>query len=345
MSSIDRTPCCEISTFPYEPNIFDECLPQSITSLYETPREFFIPGVAGPKFSKYNYTNYSNTTIANNNNNDNAKAYNSSIIMNKAIVQALVIEYDSIQSYTMSYSDMFMFVNKIETWFLNELSTAPDGMHNGWFTSDLKFFNLQDTLSKGTILAICMSMSVALIILLIVTLNIFISVYAIITITFTILTTISILILIGWKLNVLESVAVTTAIGLAVDFSLHYGVQYRLSPDADRISATRFALSRMIGPTSMAAITTGVAGGLMLPSKLLAYIQIGVFLIITMTISWLYATFFFTSLLLLFGPEYGFGQFRYPKLRRNDCNHKNVNKCCSAGGNSSGEGHCSDINR
>lgn len=65
----------------------------------------------------------------------------------------------------------------------------------------------------------------------------------------------------------------------------------------------------------MAALTTGIAGALMLPSTILAYIQIGVFLVIVMSISWIYATFFLMSLLRVIGPQYGFGQFRYPKLR------------------------------
>jgi predicted RND superfamily exporter protein len=40
--------------------------------------------------------------------------------------------------------------------------------------------------------------------------------------------TVAILVLFGWTLNVVESIAVSVAIGLAVDFSLHYGVQYHL---------------------------------------------------------------------------------------------------------------------
>lgn len=47
MSGINRYPCCEESTFPYNSEIFDMCLPESISSLYETPREYFMPGVAG----------------------------------------------------------------------------------------------------------------------------------------------------------------------------------------------------------------------------------------------------------------------------------------------------------
>ena len=70
-------------------------------------------------------------------------------------------------------------------------------------------------------------MTVSLLVLLVVTLNILVSFYAILTVTLTIFSIVGCLVLLGWKLNVLESVAVSVIIGLAVDFSLHYGVQYR----------------------------------------------------------------------------------------------------------------------
>ena len=38
----------------------------------------------------------------------------------------------------------------------------------------------------------------------------------------------------GWELNILESVVVTLAIGLSVDFTLHYGIMYTLAADTDR---------------------------------------------------------------------------------------------------------------
>ncbi|KFB38757.1 AGAP004140-PA-like protein [Anopheles sinensis] len=302
MGEIDRTPCCEVSPFPFAPDIFDQCLPESISSLYETPREFFIPGVAGPKFARSSF-------VVDGENDREAEDAGK-------VVKAVVIEYESTQVFTMSYTEIDTFVRSVEGWLAEQLHDAPPTMANAWFISELEFFDLQDTLSTGTMVAIAMAMAVALLVLMLVTLNVLISLYAIVTVTFTILTTVAVLVLLGWKLNVLESVAVSTAIGLAVDFSLHYGVHYRLSTDgSDRRSSTRFSLQRMLGPTAMAAITTGIAGALMLPSSVLAYIQIGVFLVIVMSISWLYATFFLMSLLRLIGPQYGFGQFRYPKLR------------------------------
>lgn len=87
---------------------------------------------------------------------------------------------------------------------------------------------------------------------------------------------VSILVLLEWRLNVLESIAVTAAIGLAVDFTLHYGINYRLSEEESRGHAAAFSLSRMAGPTLMAAITTGAAGAFMLPSSVLPYIQVNI---------------------------------------------------------------------
>lgn len=319
MSGIDRTPCCESSKFPYPPHIFDECLPQIISTLYESPRYVFIPGIAGPKFARSPSSHAQSHE-------QNGSVYHKNASASKhnfpPLVKALVVEYESTQSYTMSYAEIENFTKTVERWFESAMISAPDGMRNAWFTSELNFYDLQRTLSWGTLTAITIAMTTSLIILLLVTLNIFISVWAVLTVTLTILTTIACLVLLGWKLNVLESIAVSTAIGLAVDFTLHFGVNYRLSPLTDRVSAVRYSLSRMIGPTIMAAVTTGAAGAFMIPSSVLAYTQIGSFLLIVMSISWLYGTFFFASVLCAMGPQHNFGQIRIWSYNKQE--NKNV---------------------
>lgn len=318
MDYTDRTPCCDTSRFPYEPDVFDLCLPQIISSLYATPREFFTPGVAGPRFMASNrFENNINSSLSGEEY-ANTTFENSSNITTAAppIVKALVIEFESNVSYSTVYKHVKKFVNTVEEWFQNELKTAPPEMEGGWFISELKFYDVQDTLRSGTLIAITVAMSASLIVLLLVTLNILISLYAVITVLLTIFVTVAILILLGWKLNILESVTVSTAIGLAVDFSLHYGIHYRLAPSCERLAATQFSLSRIIGPTAMAAVTTGMAGTLMLFSNVLPYLQIGIFLLVVMSVSWSYATFFLVSLFKLFGPEYGFMQYEYPRVQK-----------------------------
>lgn len=101
------------------------------------------------------------------------------------------MEYDSNHSYSMSFKEMDEFYNQVETWFQKELSNAPVGMRKGWFISDLGFYDLQLTLSNGTVIAISVSMIVAFVVVFLVTLNIFISFFAIVTVTCIIFVTVS----------------------------------------------------------------------------------------------------------------------------------------------------------
>lgn len=287
IDNMDRRPCCEKEHFPYNSTVFDQCIVYAMGDLYETPSEYFIPGMAGPKFSKDQFPT----------------------------IKAVVVEYDSNYSYSMSYEHMHTFFTQVEEWMNKQLMSAPTSMKRGWFVSDLEFYDLQNVLSQGTVAAIGISMGLALVVLLVATLNILTSFYAILTITCSIFVIMAILVSLGWKLNVLESIAISTAIGLAVDFSLHYTVHYRLCPTSDnRVKSTRYALANMVGPSLMAATTTGAAGAFMMPSIILPYIQIGIFLITVMSVSWLYATFYLGSLLAVAGPENQFGQFHYSKL-------------------------------
>lgn len=102
-----------------------------------------------------------------------------------------------------------------------QLRSAPTGMRGGWFVSRLEFYELQRTLYEGTLWAMGVSLILALIVLAFVTFNPLISLYAIVTIGAAIIVTIACLILLGWKLNVLESVAVSTAIGMYRNISLY----------------------------------------------------------------------------------------------------------------------------
>lgn len=284
MTNSSLLPCCEEEKFPYKPEVFEKCVPDMIASLYRSPRYIFVPGVSGPKFER-----------------NRNKTFNEHQIYSS--IRALVIEYESTQPFSTSFTEMANFSSIVENWFNEMLKTAPNALKNGWFTSELGFYDLQQTLSSGTLNAAIIAIISSLIALLLSTKNIFLSLYAVLTVIFTILSTMAILVLLQWKLNIVESIAVMTAIGLGIDFVLHYALNYQLSKKKDRKSATEYALSHMIGPTLMAALTTIIVGIFMVFSNVLAYIQIAQLLLVVMTVSWLYATFFFASILYIFGPE------------------------------------------
>uniref|UniRef100_A0A8C1T1P6 Dispatched homolog 1 (Drosophila) n=1 Tax=Cyprinus carpio TaxID=7962 RepID=A0A8C1T1P6_CYPCA len=276
-------PCCSQSTFPYRQDVFELCIKRAIMELDRSTIYHLDSKTPGPRFDI-------NDTI-----------------------RAIVLEFQSTYHFTLAYEKMHQFYREVDAWIQEELKDAPEGLSYGWFVSNLEFYDLQDSLSDGTLIAMALSVVVAFSVMLLTTWNIIISFYAIISIAGTIFVTVGSLVLLGWELNVLESVTISVAVGLSVDFAVHYGVAYRLAPQPDREGKVVFSLSRMGSAIAMAALTTFVAGAMMMPSTVLAYTQLGTFLMLIMCISWAFATFFFQCMCRCLGPQGTCGQIPLPK--------------------------------
>lgn len=277
-------PCCSQSTFPYKQDVFELCIKRAIMELDRSTIYHLDSKTPGPRFDI-------NDTI-----------------------RAIVLEFQSTYHFTLAYEKMHQFYREVDAWIQEELKSAPEGLSYGWFVSNLEFYDLQDSLSNGTLIAMALSVLVAFSVMLFTTWNIIISLYAIISIAGTIFVTVGSLVLLGWELNVLESVTISVAVGLSVDFAVHYGVAYRLAPEAEREGKVVFSLSRMGSAIAMAALTTFVAGAMMMPSTVLAYTQLGTFLMLIMCISWAFATFFFQCMCSCLGPQGTCGQIPVPKM-------------------------------
>lgn len=165
--------------------------------------------------------------------------------------------------WTAAYDKMDDFWKSLKTWESEIFATAPSGMKNGWLVSyDLEqMYNLQDSLKQGTFSSLSISVAIAFGVMLLTTLNIFISIYAIVTIIGIIAISVGCLVLLGWQLNILESIVMSVAVGLSIDFTMHYGVAYRLSPHKeDRELRVRYSFSHIGSAISMAALTTFTTG-------------------------------------------------------------------------------------
>ncbi|KAG8543209.1 hypothetical protein GDO81_025209 [Engystomops pustulosus] len=276
-------PCCSQQGFPYKQEVFELCIKRAIMELERSTVYHLDSKTPGPRFDI-------NDTI-----------------------RAVVLKFKSSYLFTFAYEKMHHFYKEVDAWVSKELQSAPVGLSNGWFVSDLEFYDLQDSLSDGTLIAMGLSVAVAFSVMLLTTWNIIISLYAIVSIAGTIFVTVGSLVLLGWELNVLESVTISVAVGLSVDFAVHYGVAYRLAPDSDREGKVVFSLSRMGSAIAMAALTTFVAGAMMMPSTVLAYTQLGTFMMLIMCISWAFATFFFQCMCRCLGPQGSCGQIPLPK--------------------------------
>ena len=174
------------------------------------------------------------------------------------------------QPFTTAFSVIDGFYDKVNSWVKTEMSKAPAGLNNAWAGSwGFQFYGLQIGLSEGTYSSLGISVAVSFVVMLLTTLNIFISIYAIITIIGVIAITIGSLVLAGWQLNILESIVMSVAVGLSIDFTMHYGVAYRLAPDkSNRESRVRYSLVHIGSAISMAALTTFLTGDTFFSSSL-----------------------------------------------------------------------------
>ncbi len=198
----------------------------------------------------------------------------------------------------------------IKNFFDRELQSAPKGLQSGFFSAlwTFTFYDLQHAIAYGTFYSIGLSLGVALVVMLLTSLNALITLYAIVTISLAISCTVGSIVLMGWHLNIIESITISLAVGLSIDFTIHYGVAYRLSKAYDGKERVDESFSCVGSAVAMAALTTFAAGSAMMPSHTVAYTKLGTFLMLVMAFSWLYATFFFQSVCRIIGPRGTFCQ-------------------------------------
>ena len=183
-------------------------------------------------------------------------------------MEALVVEYDSNVTFSFSHDEMRDFYHSVENWFSTVIQTAPPQLRSGFFLSHLAFYDVQSSLLEDTLMAIGLAMTLAVIVVFASTFNIGLTLLAVFTISGVIFVSMAVLVFMGWKLNILESVAITLAIGLSVDFTLHYAMMFKrgsaLEEDnvgpGDQARAVLYSITNIGGPVTMAAFTTLIPG-------------------------------------------------------------------------------------
>ena len=106
--SVDRMPCCEQNTFPYKPEVLRECAAEATTRLYQSPSHLWTRGApvtAGLKFVR-----------------EPIEAY---VLTNRSMripflpkIRALVVEYDSTFTYSLSFKEMDHFFKQVSYYCL-----------------------------------------------------------------------------------------------------------------------------------------------------------------------------------------------------------------------------------
>ncbi|GMT01388.1 hypothetical protein PENTCL1PPCAC_23562, partial [Pristionchus entomophagus] len=99
----------------------------------------------------------------------------------------------------------------------------------------------------------------------------------------------------GWVIGLLEAIILVLVVGLSFDYTLHYGASLPSKGCSSHRIET--SLRRAVNPVSLAAFSSILAGAPMLLCKTHAFFQVGVFIVVLTSVSWLFSTFFFLPLL------------------------------------------------
>ena len=79
----------------------------------------------------------------------------------------------------------------------------------------------------------------------------------------------------------------SVAVGLSIDFTMHYGVAYRLAPDkSQRESRVRYSLAHIGSAITMAALTTFLTGKCFNPKFMIFSIHSSNILSVTLLVYW-----------------------------------------------------------
>ncbi|VDK26881.1 unnamed protein product [Anisakis simplex] len=126
----------------------------------------------------------------------------------------------------------------------------------------------------------------------------FVSVMALLSIVVIVVCSVAFVVQLGWVIGVLEAVILVLVVGLSFDFTLHYGASIpRKGCAKHRVTV---AIQKSAIPVALAALSSIIAGVTMLAAETHAFYQVGVFLVTSTSVSWLYSTFFFLPLLTFF---------------------------------------------
>ncbi|XP_077395232.1 protein dispatched homolog 2 isoform X2 [Festucalex cinctus] len=287
--------CCNNVTFPFPPIVFENCLSMMLAERYA---EGHLTHGGGAYFQP------------------------------DGRIAALVLAFKTTYRYSFTFSQTNVFYRETLQWFNKEISGAPPGLENGWFISQLSLFDLQQALSSEMVVVAGTSVALTFILLLLATCNIPLSMYGTVAVGGSVFVTVGLLVLLEWQLSGIEALFISSAAGLSVDFVANYCISYCFAPHSDKIGKVAHSTKRMGCPVAIVSGAFFCTGIIMLPSTVLLFRKLGIFLFLVKCVACGFATFFFQSLCCFFGPQKNCG--RIPLLCLSDPSGGMLSYCSGA---------------
>jgi hypothetical protein len=180
--------------------------------------------------------------------------------------------------------------------------------HFGWWP----WVITMRVLAQGAVFGIVLSSILTFLVLLVTTLNIWLTIFSSLTIFGIVSCILGEMVLLGWELGLIESISITVLVGLSVDYVVHYAKSYNDSPrNWTPYQRMRHALTEMGISILSGAVTSVGAALILLLTVIQFFVKFGFFLLSTILLSIVFATFFFSALCMAFGPTGNSGDISY----------------------------------
>ncbi|CAD5224616.1 unnamed protein product [Bursaphelenchus okinawaensis] len=183
-------------------------------------------------------------------------------------------------SLSFSYKDIASFmitVRKLESKLRNKDEYSNPIVSPIPFIS--KMADLMNVIMVNTMVSVLISVVICMLVIFATTKDVKLAVISIWTIIIVVMGVVAFVLLLGWTINVVEAVIIVITIGLSFDYTLHVAVCFKSTPKylsiPERISRT---LELIFTPIFLSALTSALAGVVLLFSGTQPFYEIGVFL-------------------------------------------------------------------
>merc|ERR1712113_255575 len=190
--------------------------------------------------------------------------------------------------------------------YIDEVQAGcPDSLCDHMGNSCWKWMQLAmaDAFVRSAWNGMALAIPLSFVVLLISTQNWIVSIFALLDIIGVIACELCTIQIAGWKLGIIESLSVIILIGFSIDYVVHVANAYLESKGDSRMERMSFALLTMGVSVLAGAISTALSGFLLLFPAFLLFYKMGVIIMTVVLYALLWALVFFTSIMLLIGPE------------------------------------------
>jgi hypothetical protein len=196
--------------------------------------------------------------------------------------------------------------NLFEEW-LNKLNRRAPQTANGAFhvaaNSMWVWMHTQTVFVSSALTGMMTGTILAFVVVLLATQQVLVALASVFTIVGILASVLGAMVALGWELGTIESICLTILAGFSVDYVVHLAHAFVHAEKKERADKVRSALDEIGVSVLGGMLTSASAAVALMICQLQFFYKFGVFLMLTVSISWIWANIGFMAAMAFFGPD------------------------------------------